>query len=1043
MKGLAQGHPQAARELNTIGLSSRPDLLWSDLSQLGHGAQVQGHLTLAAQLFTLVKEQAPDSQLQTQAKEQLAAMRGQGTSRAARLEFLSHQWLSQATDPALLLAMTGAGWAYRQGAQWTRLGLLRFTTINHSRLIQGTSALGGFALEVPGFVLGERFLKTQVFTRDASAQPPLSEAMGSAALVLGALKLGGFGSRLALKNIHYSPQPGVLAAPNWWPLTSRVLPQVGMYSGILLGHSLDPSSSPHRGQDHWVVYLDGLATLLQFNTAGALLPKAPRSHLPLGPSGELGPAQGILMGAWGMDSGRQVAWASPGTSSGIIPPHSFMAGKGKGKGKEKAGPPQGSETPPDHSSIEQAIPEGVGIPDILRGKINPAFWLVAHEMPAELQDWLHLYWDQVFQELGKWGEDTIENPLDLEAMLGHSLARVWLIAPERLGAHQDPAKLASLERSRDWIQTHMDRNRLGPEFHRIIEQFELGREHGKNARWLWNALPAEIKGEILLSAQVPTVGEIQESPVFLARALAQTVVHNRNERLSSRSILSLGTSMSFPEEYIENYIDHLDRELSAGGPKGGHPPYAQEFMLQFRNHFDNEVAQLTRGDIVAGLNELNAHWQQPVMLAMDPKLKGDSGAHTPYSWAYQDLQARGESLGESLGRLYSGLLAFSQEHGLITGRPFGYSETQIREWRQEYFSGRTWEVFREIPLQGLKWDASIKLVRHAQALLTRWGEHHVLIKGLDSHFTPGAGEYPLEMRLEHIRTLIHLMNSAHLIKMSQEWHPAIQARIQSNTRHFSSRLSENHEKRLARALAMALAQSNGALEIRPGFRSIEFWDTPIPRDHQSLGWQALPPMERAEARQFQRWFPALAGQIQGEDHLKSFATRLSEEVANVSGQRIFYDRDRLPEMVDLGLMEDNPMLRHDFPLMMPYPIQLRELGRGIGNFLRLAYQDIFLYGELRDWVRPEDFDILPHDGGYMSRGRPPWLLFQGVHAPYVRMTLNTHDWFFNQVHRWGGEINPLYGGFAASFYSEGLSETQPLRLKLGARSILDKMEEGG
>src|SRR5690606_20759682 len=110
--------------------------------------------------------------------------------------------------------------------------------------------------------------------------------------------------------------------------------------------------------------------------------------------------------------------------------------------------------------------------------------------------------------------------------------------------------------------------------------------------------------------------------------------------------------------------------------------------------------------------------------------------------------------------------------------------------------------------------------------------------------------------------------------------------------------------------------------------------------------------------------PGMAEQIQGEDSLQSFATKLSREVAAVSGPVIEYDRCKLPDLVDQGLMEDFPVLRPEFPFSVPPYHHLKELGRGLGEFLRMAYQDIYRFGAERDWLDPAEFDLLPHGGGY-------------------------------------------------------------------------------
>ncbi|MDX1387384.1 MAG: hypothetical protein R3257_07315, partial [bacterium] len=185
------------------------------------------------------------------------------------LEAVVSASLESAFDPAALSGMLMAGASFGVGRLF--FSRLAGSQIKNPYLIRSLGSLGGFAVEVPAFVAGSKTVG-MVLGRPADFRPStLKEEMAGAALVLGSLKLTGWGTFQSLRRF-YGPKP----AP---ALTQGVAIQSGMLGGIMGGHYLEGNYHGQEFPGGAEFFSQSLATLFQFNIAGSMLPHlAPGLH---------------------------------------------------------------------------------------------------------------------------------------------------------------------------------------------------------------------------------------------------------------------------------------------------------------------------------------------------------------------------------------------------------------------------------------------------------------------------------------------------------------------------------------------------------------------------------------------------------------------------------------------------------------------------------------------------------------------------------------------------------------------------------------------
>ena len=364
---LALARGTAREELRTLGRESDPALFFEGLLGCAARRQAVGDLELAVELYAAVARHAaagaePVQALGFRAQASLDAILGRGAS-GPRAEFLLRHFAEQASDPAALFAMGAAGAVFRL----TRVAALGRLAVSPGANLftrgfgaRATASLAGFALEAPAFTLAGRAANAALGRTQEWGGEALGREFASSYLVLGGLKLAGWGSGAAYRGLA---GPAGAARP-----LRTLFQQGGMFSGILLGHSLEERLGLRPRVDGATTFVDSLAMLLQFNVAGNLTRHAfgpgfaawergldlrveglsrspPRSHGPGFGAGEL---------AW---TGPAPDSPSRGLRPESFPPHlAAMVMHGEGGGSDLASvrlPRMGIRRPLENPSAER------------------------------------------------------------------------------------------------------------------------------------------------------------------------------------------------------------------------------------------------------------------------------------------------------------------------------------------------------------------------------------------------------------------------------------------------------------------------------------------------------------------------------------------------------------------------------------------------------------------------------------------------------------------------------------------------------------------
>ena len=259
-------------ELRSLRKEGDPELLAEALFGMGRRLEAAGRVELAAELYAAVVQEVNALgaehvlPLGTRAQEALAAILGRGAV-GPRAEFLLRNLARQSSDPTMLFAMGAAGAVFRI----TRLATLSrlVATPNPGLWTQLLGAgrlasLAGFALEAPAFTLAARLGNEALGRSQDWSGRTLGREFASSYLVLGGLKLAGWASGAAYRRVA-----GPAGAQHVQPLRT-LFQQLGMLTGILLGHSLEEHLGLRPRQDGATTLTDSLAMLLQFNVAGRL-----------------------------------------------------------------------------------------------------------------------------------------------------------------------------------------------------------------------------------------------------------------------------------------------------------------------------------------------------------------------------------------------------------------------------------------------------------------------------------------------------------------------------------------------------------------------------------------------------------------------------------------------------------------------------------------------------------------------------------------------------------------------------------------------------
>ncbi len=268
----SEGHSPAAdsiegRSLESLARESDPRMLAEGILYLGRRAAARNDAARAQEYLSLLAYPSSElgsaiaPQISQAARAELAALGGEGPL-GPRVEILSRNLVEQATDPALLVGMGAAHWigsAVRLGALSRLLASPQNRFWNRAWGARLTAAGAAFVPEVGALWAGSRGVQTLFQGRTLPWDgASLTREWLSLTLTFGAIRLSGgiFGS------LTRSP------VSSW---RAQALHQAGLFGGIALGHWTEARLGLRPAQSADGLWIDSLATLLQFHVSRRLL----------------------------------------------------------------------------------------------------------------------------------------------------------------------------------------------------------------------------------------------------------------------------------------------------------------------------------------------------------------------------------------------------------------------------------------------------------------------------------------------------------------------------------------------------------------------------------------------------------------------------------------------------------------------------------------------------------------------------------------------------------------------------------------------------
>ncbi len=257
------------RELESLSQEQDSALFREDLLGLGRRLEQAGRPDLAVSIYSELASSTGDSNstagISGRARTRLDAILGRGAI-LPRAEFLVRGLAQQAADPAALAAMGLAGAAFRL----TRLAVLSRLALSPTAgfLTRGLGARwvasgAGFLLEAPAFTVGSRGANALLGRDQDWSQAALGREFAGGALTL--LGLRCFGGLSAFGVQRWGQGAGMSSA-----LLRGLLPQAGLFTGIVASHRLEESLGLRASHDGATRFTDAFATLLQFHAGGRL-----------------------------------------------------------------------------------------------------------------------------------------------------------------------------------------------------------------------------------------------------------------------------------------------------------------------------------------------------------------------------------------------------------------------------------------------------------------------------------------------------------------------------------------------------------------------------------------------------------------------------------------------------------------------------------------------------------------------------------------------------------------------------------------------------
>ncbi|HEX5032909.1 MAG TPA: hypothetical protein VFW62_00390, partial [bacterium] len=256
------GSPAFAAELRSLETERDPELKAEGLYHLARRAEARSQYSFAAELYRRLE----NTPLAGRAAERLRVFAGEG-SLGNRAEFLLQNFSREALDPSMLFAMGSAGVVFKTTRLLTlsRLAASPAATFTRGFAARALASTAGFGVEAMAFPAAGRLAHLALGHQQDWSARALGHDLAASFLVLGGMKLGGFGASSLAQRIGGS---------HLSPLTRGLFNQSGMFGGILLGQRFEELAGLRQPVSGASTMVDALALLLNFNVAGRLLHSA-------------------------------------------------------------------------------------------------------------------------------------------------------------------------------------------------------------------------------------------------------------------------------------------------------------------------------------------------------------------------------------------------------------------------------------------------------------------------------------------------------------------------------------------------------------------------------------------------------------------------------------------------------------------------------------------------------------------------------------------------------------------------------------------------
>lgn len=272
-RGLSQTIGERPLE-EIFSLSHEPDdvLFSAGLSHLARNRMEDESFPLAISFFQAILQESSDRQeirsYQVRARESLELLGG-GGSFGARVGFLGHQFIGQATRTDMLIGMGVAGVVF----QTVRLGALGNLLSSSPTRFAGRAWAAeaaawslAFPAELSAFTLTLRGVNEALGNRQDWSGAALEHDFFVNGLGLLSLKVSGAIGGATMRRIQ-GTQPSATA---WMRFSEAAIPQAAMLTGLLASHAAEVRLGLRSPTSFGNSLMDSLAMLLQFNVAGQI-----------------------------------------------------------------------------------------------------------------------------------------------------------------------------------------------------------------------------------------------------------------------------------------------------------------------------------------------------------------------------------------------------------------------------------------------------------------------------------------------------------------------------------------------------------------------------------------------------------------------------------------------------------------------------------------------------------------------------------------------------------------------------------------------------